>query len=56
MLHRQPSIFGDDAEAYRPERWLEGTKQMEAYYMQVCDVPLEASSRLLPFVRGAFVG
>lgn len=27
VLHRDRSIFGDDADAYRPERWLEGDKE-----------------------------
>jgi cytochrome P450 len=27
VLHRDRRIFGDDAEVYRPERWLEGDKE-----------------------------
>ncbi|KAK4941939.1 hypothetical protein LTR10_018269 [Elasticomyces elasticus] len=27
VLHRDTSIFGDDAEVYRPERWIEGDKE-----------------------------
>ena len=27
VIHRRPEIFGDDVEAYRPERWLEADKE-----------------------------
>lgn len=26
-IHRDPAVWGADVEAYRPERWLEGTKE-----------------------------
>jgi cytochrome P450 len=36
VLHRDRAIFGDDAESYRPERWLEpGAKEMNRYMFQV---------------------
>lgn len=40
VLHRDKSTFGEDAEFYRPERWLddpENAKVMERYMFQVCD-------------------
>ncbi|EKG17123.1 Cytochrome P450 [Macrophomina phaseolina MS6] len=27
VLHRRPEVFGDDADVYRPERWLEATPE-----------------------------
>lgn len=39
VLHRDKATFGEDAEFYRPERWLddpEGAKVMERYMFQVC--------------------
>jgi cytochrome P450 len=37
VLHRDKKIFGDDAEVYKPERWLkdeESAKKMERYMFQ----------------------
>ncbi|ROW17750.1 hypothetical protein VPNG_00689 [Cytospora leucostoma] len=37
VLHRDKAIFGEDADIYRPERWLgneESTKRMERYMFQ----------------------
>jgi cytochrome P450 len=37
VLHRDKSIFGDDVETFRPERWLEGdAKLMGSHLYQVC--------------------
>lgn len=39
VLHRDRNVFGNDADVYRPERWLEGAeeaKRMERYMFQVC--------------------
>lgn len=39
VLHRDKATFGDDADTYRPERWLEDiekAKVMERYMFQVC--------------------
>ena len=36
VMHRQESVFGKDAEDYRPERWIEGDKgMMERHFMTV---------------------
>lgn len=36
VLHRDRAVWGDDAEAYRPERWLEGdSRAMERNMFQV---------------------
>lgn len=36
VVHRDKSIFGDDADYFRPERWLqEDSKHMERYMFQV---------------------
>ena len=38
VIHRRPEIYGDDVEAYRPERWLEASpearKKMEGCMLQ----------------------
>jgi cytochrome P450 len=37
VVHRDRGVFGQDADAYRPERWLEGNaKVMERSMYQVC--------------------
>lgn len=39
VLHRDKATFGEDADVYRPERWLEDpeeAKVMERYMFQVC--------------------
>jgi cytochrome P450 len=37
VLHRDASIFGEDVEEFRPERWLEGdAKLMGTHLYQVC--------------------
>lgn len=39
VLHRHKPTFGQDAEVYRPERWLEDAERariMERYMFQVC--------------------
>ena len=37
VLHRDREVFGDDADIYRPERWLEeDTKTMNRHMYQVC--------------------
>lgn len=33
VLHRDQAIFGSDAAAYRPERWLEGDAKLMERYM-----------------------
>ena len=36
-VHRDKSTFGDDADRYRPERWLQGNaKELEKHLYQVC--------------------
>lgn len=40
VLHRDRAVFGEDADVYRPERWLEGVeetalKQMDKFMYQV---------------------
>lgn len=42
-MHRQQSVYGPDAEEYRPERWLEGDKAlMEKHFMSVSALPFTA--------------
>ncbi|KAK7703955.1 hypothetical protein SLS64_008901 [Diaporthe eres] len=44
VLHRDKSTFGEDADVYRPERWLgdpEEAKRMERYMFQVRTVSNE---------------
>ncbi|EEU44006.1 uncharacterized protein NECHADRAFT_89570 [Fusarium vanettenii 77-13-4] len=60
VIHRNMSIFGDDVEVFRPERWLEDeerTKEMDRYMVQfgtgsrVClgkNISLMEMSKLLP--------
>ena len=37
VLHRHQATFGEDADSFRPERWLEGNaKEMERNMYQVC--------------------
>ena len=36
QIHRDPAVFGDDAEIFKPERWMEDeeqTKQLNKYNM-----------------------
>jgi hypothetical protein len=41
VIHRQPEIFGNDCEVFRPERWLEGDRsQMGMYPCQVDNTKL----------------
>lgn len=48
VLHRWQPIFGQDADVFRPERWIEGdAKTMERYMFQVSS----ARSSYLPQVR-----
>lgn len=56
VLHRDKATFGQDAEVYRPERWLadvEEARRMERYMFQVSNKPqnllLEEVSRLMNF-------
>lgn len=47
VLHRDPIVFGEDADIYRPERWLgdvEEAKRMERYMFQVSCFPLNLES------------
>jgi len=42
VLHRDRITFGDDAEAYRPERWLESKdkeRRLDRYMFQVSAIP-----------------
>ena len=40
-VHRMRDVFGDDFEAWRPERWLEGdTKKMDKAYIPFSQGPL----------------
>lgn len=42
VLHRDKATFGEDADVYRPERWLgdaEEARRMERYMFQVSRVP-----------------
>jgi len=43
VLHRDKETFGDDADDFRPERWLEdeeNAKKMERYMFQVSYTPV----------------
>lgn len=43
VLHRDKTVFGQDADEYRPERWLEpNAKEMHRHMYQVC-FPLRSS-------------
>lgn len=58
VLHRDQQIFGQDADVYRPERWIEGdAKTMDRYMFQVsgprsvqcdCILIMETSSAAAP--------
>jgi cytochrome P450 len=66
VIHRNTSIFGDDAEVFRPERWLENeekAKEMDRYMVQfgtgsrVClgkNISLMEMSKLLPEILRHF--
>ncbi|KAI8692462.1 hypothetical protein NCS56_00003100 [Fusarium sp. Ph1] len=66
VIHRNTSIFGDDAEVFRPERWLENeekAKEMDRYMVQfgtgsrVClgkNISLMEMSKLLPEILRYF--
>lgn len=68
VLHRDRATFGEDADVYRPERWLgdvEGAKRMERYMFQVSTwllmsissgVPLLASFSSFSITRAKRVG
>jgi cytochrome P450 len=50
VLHRDKSIFGDDVETFRPERWLEGdAKLMGSHLYQVCTKWHDSSRAVLTF-------
>ncbi|KAJ4157809.1 hypothetical protein NW754_009459 [Fusarium falciforme] len=44
VAHRNPQVFGEDVEAFRPERWLDSDKQRLSA-MESCWVPFGAGSR-----------
>ena len=39
MIHRNPAIYGNDADKFRPERWIDGDasaiKEMEKHFFAV---------------------
>ncbi|KAJ3463618.1 hypothetical protein MRS44_008404 [Fusarium solani] len=44
VAHRNPQVFGEDVEAFRPERWLDSDKQRLSA-MESCWMPFGAGSR-----------
>ncbi|KAI8669749.1 hypothetical protein NCS57_00791000 [Fusarium keratoplasticum] len=44
VAHRNPQVFGEDVEAFRPERWLDSDKQRLST-MESCWMPFGAGSR-----------
>ncbi|KAJ4260730.1 hypothetical protein NW757_001112 [Fusarium falciforme] len=44
VAHRNPQVFGEDVEAFRPERWLDLDKQRLSA-MELCWMPFGAGSR-----------
>lgn len=67
VTHRDPRVFGDDAEVFRPERWREADptalKRMEHNFMAVSDIDLQgcvcrtdaslSSAKAIVYVLGA---
>ena len=51
VIHRDTSIFGEDAESFRPERWLdaepEALKKMERAFLSVSGTPFRLYFRVL---------
>jgi cytochrome P450 len=45
VIHRNKAVFGQDADEFRPERWLIDDKEKLSYmnqnYLSVCGVPSE---------------
>lgn len=48
VLHRHQGIFGEDADVYRPERWLEGDKE-KIKVMERCMFQVRTSTRFCVF-------